>query len=70
MLELCIILFNYSVFPGDDLGMNKTLSVFYLLLPGTGNVTLKSLLLVLSKVLIVGIEESSWRVKQTLLVTA
>lgn len=63
-LELHPILLGCSLFPDDDPGMNKTSSVFYCLLSGTGNVSLKSLLLVLSEVLTWGVEESSWEVRQ------
>lgn len=64
LFELHKILLNCSLFPGNGLGMNKTSSVFYCLLSGTGNVTLKSLSFVLSKVLTGGMEESSWKDKQ------
>lgn len=64
LLELHHILPSCSLFPYDDPRMNKNSSVFYCLLLGTGNVTLKSLLLVMTEVLTGGIEESSWKVRQ------
>lgn len=51
LLELHKIHLNYSLFPDDGPRMSKTSSVFYCFLSGTGNVTLKSLFLVLTKVL-------------------